>query len=113
MSALLFEKCSTDILSFLSGLELLSQGKSVSSILLKHFLPYRASWMEKKQPMNSAPRTSLCPSSGSLPSAGFAVFFHFSSLRSGPGPHVATDRQVSASVPSPCFMLFLADQIGQ
>ena len=48
MSALVFEKCSTDILSSLCRLELLSQGKSVSSSLLKPFLPSRSSWTEKK-----------------------------------------------------------------
>ena len=36
--SLAFEKPSTDILSSLSGLEILSQGKSVSSSLLKQFI---------------------------------------------------------------------------
>ena len=110
---LVFERSSTDILSSLSGLELLSQGKSVSSSLLKHFIQSGALYMKEVQTMNSISRTSLCLHSGILPSAGFVVLFHFSSLRGALGTHAASDRQIFVSFPPQSLVLLLADQIGR
>ena len=109
----MFERPSTDILSSLSGLEILSQGKSISSRLLKHFIQSGTLYMKEIQTMNSVPRTSLCLHSGILPTAGFVVFFHFSSLRGAPGTHAASDLQIFISFPPQSLVLFLADQIGR
>ena len=69
--------------------------------------------MKEIQTMNSVPRTSLCLHAGILPSAGFAVLFHFYSLRGAPGTHAASDRQIFISLPSQSLVLLLADQIGR
>ena len=65
------------------------------------------------QALNSIPRTSLCLHVGILLSTGFAVLFHFSSLRGAPGTHAASDHQIFILLPPQSLVLLLADQIGR